>query len=126
MTWAILLLGCSGLVTEVGLENDGLVRSTRLLAGATGRHPLPLSGRMQAGPGGIIAGAVDLRGLEDDPDPHALATSATARPRPSRIAPRRRLRHRDRRGLARWLGISSSCRRNPRAAAGWTARGSRA
>jgi hypothetical protein len=40
MTWASRLLGCSGLVIEVGLENDGLMRSTRLPVGASCRQPL--------------------------------------------------------------------------------------
>ena len=66
------------MVTEVGLENFGMLRSTRWLAGATGRHPLPLSGLMQPGPVDIVA-AVDCLEFEDAPDPpHAPAASATA------------------------------------------------
>src|SRR5919204_5803786 len=77
MTWATSLVGCSGLVIGTGWENDGLTRSTRLLAGATGRHPWPLSGLMQAGPAGMVA---DVGFLELEDAPHALVTSATAKP----------------------------------------------
>src|ERR671919_2614843 len=91
MTWAIVLLGCSGLVIEVGLENLGLARSTRLPAGASGRQPPPWSGRMQLGPGGRVAAGVALRALDDRPDPsHPPAASrARARPTASSVAPGR-------------------------------------
>ena len=85
MTWAILLLGWSGLVIGVGWENDGLVRSTRLSAGATRRHPLPLSGLMQLGPAAIVAGVglLELGGALQAP-----VTTATARPMVSNAADR--------------------------------------
>src|SRR4030095_655525 len=90
MTWAILLVGCSGLVPDVGSDKFGLVRSPRLFAGATGRHPLPLSGLMQLGPTGIVA-AVDCVELEDPPDPpQALGTSPTTTPTLSSAAPGQR------------------------------------
>src|SRR4029434_8059403 len=90
MTCAILLVGCSGLVTDVGSENFGLVRSTRLFAGATGRHPLPLSGLMTLGPTGIGAG-VHWGELEVPPcPPQALVTSATTSPTLSSAAPGQR------------------------------------
>src|SRR5262245_37687489 len=109
MTCATLLLGCSGLVIEVGSENDGLTRSTRLSVGAIGRHPLPLSGLMQLGLAGVVAG-VDLLELEDASDPpHALATSATTRPRPSSVTPGR--------------AMSFPCRRRRRAGGSQLVRG---
>src|SRR6266545_2125795 len=87
MTWSRLLLGCSGWVTEVGLENFGLVRSTRRLSGASCRHPLPFSGLMQVG----AAGRLSLE-LEDRPDPpQAPAANATARPMHTSAARGRRL-----------------------------------
>src|SRR6476661_8411514 len=39
-TW---LVGCSGLVIDVGLPNVGLARSTRCASGETGRHASPTS-----------------------------------------------------------------------------------
>src|SRR6266508_3233616 len=110
MTWVSLLLGCSGLVIGVGRENDGLSRSTRLVAGATGRQPLPLSGLMQVGPAGMVAGA-DLLAPEDAPGPvQALVSSTSARP--SSLAAGRRRRPGRGVGDSSWpCGMAASFRR---------------
>jgi hypothetical protein len=70
------------LVTDVGLVNDGLTRSIRLLDGAIGRHPLPPAGLMQLGPASIVAAAAGLVARGDEPpEPlHAPVTSAAATP----------------------------------------------
>jgi hypothetical protein len=90
MTWATMLVGCSGLVIGAGWENDGRTRSTRRLAGATGRQPRPLSGLMHPGPAGSVAGAAALCLDPDGPQAPAASASATARPIPSTPTPRRR------------------------------------
>src|SRR6266545_2874395 len=103
MTWASLLLGCSGLVIDVGLENDGLVRSTRLSPGASWRQPPPFSGWMHAGPAGMVAAGAGFLELDAaDPPPHALVASATTRPAPSSAASGRRRRPGGRDGAAPW------------------------